>query len=79
MAKRTPAADDDAMARVRAIWAQKKTQRMTQQELGEAMGYAQASARKSVSQFFQTHDPRITMLRRFAKAVGVPISDIVRE
>ena len=71
--------DDAAMARVRKLWAEKKAARMTQEELGVAVGYDQKSARKSVSQFLKTKDPRISMLRKFAKAMQVPLSDHIRE
>ncbi len=59
------------------LWAAKKAARMTQEELGMLMGYRQAMARKSVSQFLKTNDPRISMLRKFAKAVGVSLTDII--
>ena len=45
---------------------------LTQQELGERMGYAPASARQAVSQFLKSGDPQISMLRRFAKASAFP-------
>lgn len=70
---------EPAMAKVREIWALKKASRMTQEQLGVAMGYPTASARKSVSQFLQSNDPRISMLRRFAKAVDIPLSEIISE
>jgi hypothetical protein len=43
------------------------------------MGYAPASACKSVNQFLKSHDPAITMLRRFAKATGVPLGQLLGE
>jgi transcriptional regulator with XRE-family HTH domain len=51
---------------------------MTQQELGERMGYPVESARKSVSQFLRSHDPRVGMVRRFATALDVPISRLLK-
>jgi len=51
---------------------------MTQQQLGEKMGYPVESARKSVSQFLQSGDPQISMLRRFAQAVGVPLNRLLK-
>jgi transcriptional regulator with XRE-family HTH domain len=75
----TPPTDDPAMTRVRELWAAKKAIRMTQEELGVAMGYELKSAKKSANQFFRTKDPRISMLRRFAKAMGVPLSELVRD
>ena len=65
------------MTRVREEWLKKASAKMTQHELGILMGYDEKSARKSVSQFLKSHDPRIGMLRKFAKAMGVPLSDIV--
>jgi transcriptional regulator with XRE-family HTH domain len=69
--------DDPAMSRVREIWDRLRQDGWTQQKLGEAMGYPAASARKSVSQFLRGHDPQIGMVRRFAKAVGVPLEKII--
>jgi hypothetical protein len=44
------------------------------------MGYPKASARKSVWQFLdKTKDPRLSMLRKFATAVGVKLSTIVKD
>ena len=70
--------DDPAMARVRQHWEAKKAAGWTQQRLGEAMGYKQETARKSVSQFLKSHDPQISMLRKFATAVGISLSSLVR-
>ncbi len=51
---------------------------LTQQELGERMGYAPGSARQSVSQFLQSGDPQIGMLRRFASAIGVSLKTLIQ-
>jgi transcriptional regulator with XRE-family HTH domain len=51
---------------------------MTQQELGEKVGYPAESARQSVSQFLRSHDPRVGMVRRFAKALGVPLARLLK-
>ena len=67
------------MAKVRQLWEDKKAEGWTQQKLGEAMGYKGDTARKSVNQFLKSRDPQISMLRRFADAVGVALSMIVRE
>ena len=77
--KESRATDDASMAKVREIWSSKKASKMTQEELGMLMGYDQRSARKSVSQFLKSRDPRVSMLRRFAKATGVSLSDLLRE
>ena len=48
-------------------------------DLGLKMGYPEASARKSAWQFMKTTDPRISMLVRFAKAMGLPVEELVAE
>ena len=50
----------------------------TLDQLGVAMGYPANSARKSAWQFLaKTTDPRLSMLRRFAKAIGVSMNELV--
>ena len=68
---------DASMLIVQKLWERAKSAHMTQQQIGVAMGYPEPTARKSVNQFLKSEDPRISMLRKFAKAVGVPISEIV--
>jgi len=51
---------------------------LTQQELGERMGYPPQSARQSVSQFLKTGDPQISMLRRFAESFGISIHTLLK-
>lgn len=51
---------------------------LTQQELGERMGYAPQSARQAVSQFLKSGDPQISMLRRFAEAVGISVHTLLK-
>lgn len=51
---------------------------LTQQELGEKMGYAPSTARKAVSQFLKSGDPQISMLRRFAEAMGMSLSTLIK-
>lgn len=49
-------------------------------ELGLKMGYPKESARKSAWQFVhRTNDPRLSMLRKFSKAVGAKLSTLVRD
>jgi hypothetical protein len=44
------------------------------------MGYPAASARKSAWQFIQrTNDPRLSMLRKFAEAVGGKVSSLLKD
>ena len=50
----------------------------TLEELGELMGYDRDIARKSAWQFLnQTSDPRLSMLRRFAKAMDLTLADLM--
>jgi hypothetical protein len=71
--------DDPSMVKVRALWEQKQADGMTMQQLGDAMGYPPESARKSVHQFLKSKDCQVGMLRRFANAVGVKITVLVKE
>jgi transcriptional regulator with XRE-family HTH domain len=53
---------------------------LTLDALGEKMGYPPATARKSAWQFLnKTNDPRLSMLRKFAGAIGVKLSALVKE
>lgn len=64
------------MVRARRIFEKSE---MTLDELGQRMGYPRATARKSAWQFLQkTNDPRISMLRKFARAMKIPLSDLVK-
>lgn len=66
---------DAAILRARELFAQSE---LTLDELGRRMGYDAPVARKSAWQFLnKTADPRLSMLRRFAAAVGVPISELL--
>ncbi len=67
--------DDPVMEAVRQRAAESG---LTQQVLGEKMGYAPESARQSVSQFLKSGDPQISMLRRFAKAVGISLNTLLK-
>lgn len=68
---------DPAMAAVRARF---EKSGMSLDELGLKMGYPAASARKSAWQFIQrTNDPRLSMLRKFADAMGVKVSSLLKE
>ena len=68
--------EDPVMIRVRELL---KQSGMTQNDLGVKMGYAEKSARKSISQFLGTKNPTIDMLRKFAKAMKIPIEKLVSE
>lgn len=50
----------------------------TLEELGLEMGFPPGTARRAVWQFFnQVDDPRISTLRRFAKAMGIKVKDLL--
>jgi hypothetical protein len=65
--------DDPAMTRVRAVFADSG---LSLVELGRRMGYADETARQAVWQFMRTGDPRVSMLRKFADAMGLPVEDM---
>lgn len=64
------------MAKVRALF---EKSGLSLQSLGTQMGYSDDVARQSVFQFLKGGDPRIGSLRRFAKALGIPIEELVAE
>jgi transcriptional regulator with XRE-family HTH domain len=69
--------EDPVMSAVRARF---EKSGMTLDELGATMGYPAATARKSAWQFInKTNDPRLSMLRKFAEAVGVKVSSLLRD
>lgn len=48
--------------------------------LGVKMGYPRKSARKSVSQFFQsTTDPRLSMIFKFSDAMGISVAELFED
>jgi transcriptional regulator with XRE-family HTH domain len=68
---------DNAILRVRDLFAESG---LTLEELGKRMGYPEATARNSAWQFLnRTSDPRLSMLRKFAQAIGVPTADLLAE
>lgn len=70
-------AEDPVMLRVRTLY-EKST--LTLDELGIRMGYAGDTARSSAWQFIRrTKDPRASMLRKFADAIGVRMRDLFVE
>lgn len=46
--------------------------------IGERMGHGHGSACQAVSQFLKSGDPRVSTLRRFAKAIGVDPGDLLK-
>lgn len=48
-------------------------------ELGQRMGYTSGVARKSAWQFLnKTIDPRLSMVQKFADALSLTVSDIIK-
>jgi transcriptional regulator with XRE-family HTH domain len=69
--------EDPAMPRVRALFEESG---LSLHDLGMKMGYPEDTARKSAWQFIrQTGDPRLSMLRRFAKALGIPLGKLLKD
>jgi transcriptional regulator with XRE-family HTH domain len=53
---------------------------MTQQEIGEAMGFSASGARQAVSRMLNPeveYDPRLSTLVAFAAAVKKPLSELL--
>lgn len=47
-------------------------------QLGKDMGYEGDTARKAAWQFLnKTADPRLSMLRRFARAMKIPLEELI--
>jgi transcriptional regulator with XRE-family HTH domain len=68
---------DRAMLRVRELFVQSG---LTLDDLGQRMGYCGANARKAAWQFVsRTNDPHVSMLRKFARAIGVPVAELFVE
>lgn len=70
------ATPDPSMKKVRKL---QKESGKTLDKLGQEMGYPSTIARKVVWQFLKTNDPHISMLRKFAKAVGVPVEELIAD
>lgn len=66
---------DVVMRKIKKIF---ESSGMSLEQLGQRMGYEEGTARRAVWQFLnKTTDPRLSMLQRFAEAVGVELKDIV--
>ena len=50
---------------------------LTYQQIGERMGYPRESARQSVGQFLRGTNPTVSMLIRFAEAMGVEARELL--
>lgn len=46
-------------------------------DLGVKMGYPAETARQSAWQFMKTEDPHVSVLRRFAKALEIPLEELI--
>lgn len=68
--------EDPAMAKVRTLIDKSG---LSLHDLGLKMGYAPEIARQSAFQFKKAGDPRISMLRRLAKALGIPLEELIAE
>jgi hypothetical protein len=67
---------DPVMVAVRARF---EKSGMTFDVLGQKMGYPPKFARKSAWQFINTtNDPRVSMLRKFAEAMGMTLAALVK-
>ena len=66
--------EDPVMAKVRALFEESG---LSLHELGIKMGCPPETARQAVWQFLRTSDPHISVLRRFADAVGIQIGELV--
>ena len=51
---------------------------LTYQQIGEKMGYGREVARQAVSQFLKSGNPRIDRLRRFADAMGISLTTLLK-
>ena len=68
---------DAVMDRVRAAFAKCG---LSLDELGQKMGSEGDTARKAAWQFLnKVDDPRVSTLRKFAEAVGVPLAELFQE
>lgn len=53
---------------------------LTLDDLGQRMGYSAPNARQSAWQFVtRTDDPRLSMLEKFAAAIGVSVAELFIE
>lgn len=69
---------DPAVEKIREIWARRRESGGTLHDLGVAMGYPETSAKQAAAQFLRGADPRLSTLRRFARAVGVSVASLVK-
>jgi transcriptional regulator with XRE-family HTH domain len=66
---------DPVMVRAKDLFEQSG---LTLEQLAERMGYTGDTGRQSVWQFLnRTKDPRLRMLRRFSRALGVELQTVI--
>jgi transcriptional regulator with XRE-family HTH domain len=69
--------EEPVMRRIRDVFAKSG---LSLDELGQRMGSEGETARKAAWQFLnKVDDPRASTLRKFAAAVGVPLSELFSE
>jgi transcriptional regulator with XRE-family HTH domain len=68
--------EDQAMTKARALF---EASGLSLHDLGLKMGYPPENARQSAWQFMKSGDPRVSTLRRFAAALGVPVDELIAE
>jgi transcriptional regulator with XRE-family HTH domain len=68
--------EDPSMRKVRVLFDKSG---LSLHDLGMRMGYEAENARQSAWQFMKTGDPRISMLRKFAYALGIPLENLTIE
>src|SRR5882757_7127620 len=65
--------DDPAMIAVRELFHEAG---LSLVDLGKRMGYPDEMARQAAWQFMKSHDPRMSMLRKFAEAMGTTVDQL---
>ncbi len=68
--------EDPVMAKVRTLF---EKSGLSLHDLGIKMDCPPETARQAVWQFMRTSDPHISVLRRFARAVGIAVEELVGE
>jgi transcriptional regulator with XRE-family HTH domain len=68
--------EDPSVKKAKALF---EKSNMTMNELGLKMGFPPETARQAVFQFLKVSDPHISSLRRFAKAMDIPLADLLDE
>ena len=56
-----------------------KSRKLTYQETGERMGYPPSDARQAVYRFINGKNPSISMVAKFARALGVKVEELLKK